>query len=345
MPPIDIQDTLFVTSHHVRQILETTESLHVNLDPFLKRRPIDWDKILKDNDATIPLHTYVALASDILETTKIPALGLKAGDRMTLLDMGLLGYAIYSSENLISAFEIARKYAPLAGSYRGGEIIISGDNASYIFESQMAPIYEELIRYDVEFEFVMWLRLAKHWDEPTNWFKEVHFTYERPRYAHLYREYFQCPMKFEQPQNLFVMDSQYLKKPFSSFNERLFKLTETECADVLADMLQVGGLSGDIRNLLARSAGQFPSSEQICEHFNVSPATLRRRLAKEGTNYKQLLRVFRLELAGTYLTETELSIDDIAVLTGYSDRANFARAFAEMYDEPPAQYRKGHGAF
>ena len=124
--------------------------------------------------------------------------------------------------------------------------------------------------------------------------KKSILTFDQPDYADLYKNYFQCPIKFTQVQNKIIFPSRYLDKTFSSFNKQIFKLTETECGSILNKLQHTTGLTSQIRSLLARSAGQFPDNKQICAHFEISPATLRRRLAKEGTSYKQLLKEFRL---------------------------------------------------
>ena len=67
---------------------------------------------------------------------------------MDLLQMGLLGYVHYSCQNLRKAFDIARKYGAIEGTYAPGNIITSGATTHYIFESITAqPIaYRSALR-------------------------------------------------------------------------------------------------------------------------------------------------------------------------------------------------------
>jgi AraC-like DNA-binding protein len=67
--------------------------------------------------------------------------------------------------------------------------------------------------------------------------------------------------------------------------------------------------------------------------------TLQRALAAEHVSDRDLLRHARIDRAARLLTETEQSIAEIALRAGYSDQANFHRAFADIMHMTPGQYR------
>lgn len=60
--------------------------------------------------------------------------------------------------------------------------------------------------------------------------------------------------------------------------------------------------------------------------LSLSEATVRRRLAKEGTTYQQLLDAVRMELA-LALREANHEPAEISALLGFSSTSSFARAF------------------
>jgi len=59
----------------------------------------------------------------------------------------------------------------------------------------------------------------------------------------------------------------------------------------------------------------------------MSVATLRRRLADEGTTHSQILDEARRDLAKLYLSESRLSLQEIAFLLGYSQPNALYNAF------------------
>ena len=62
----------------------------------------------------------------------------------------------------------------------------------------------------------------------------------------------------------------------------------------------------------------------------------------EDTSYKELLDDVRHLLAKRYLDNKQLSIQEIAFTLGYSDIANFRRAFKRWQGMAPSEYQKLH---
>ena len=63
-----------------------------------------------------------------------------------------------------------------------------------------------------------------------------------------------------------------------------------------------------------------------------------------GTNYQKILDDVRKGLAIEYLLSTNLSVQEISELLGYSEVTNFRRAFLKWSNVSPYQYRKNSGA-
>jgi AraC-like DNA-binding protein len=67
--------------------------------------------------------------------------------------------------------------------------------------------------------------------------------------------------------------------------------------------------------------------------------TLQRALAAEQVSYRDLLRHVRIERSAQLLATTDQPIAEIALRAGYSDQANFHRAFVAILGTTPARYR------
>ena len=89
-----------------------------------------------------------------------------------------------------------------------------------------------------------------------------------------------------------------------------------------------------------RQASRLPSFDQIVAAMGGSSATLRRRLAREGTNYREVKDSCRREVALDLLRDSSLSIEDIACRLDYCDSDAFRRAFREWLGVAPSMYRK-----
>jgi AraC-like DNA-binding protein len=66
---------------------------------------------------------------------------------------------------------------------------------------------------------------------------------------------------------------------------------------------------------------------------------LRRRLAEEGTSFRQLTRAQRCAAARALLADPALPVKGVAAELGFSDATAFHRAFRRWCERTPAQYR------
>lgn len=71
----------------------------------------------------------------------------------------------------------------------------------------------------------------------------------------------------------------------------------------------------------------------------MSARTLQRSLAEEGLTYRGLLDMIRMRRAKQLLSKSNLTITQIALALGYSEHANFTRAFTRWMGQPPFEYR------
>ena len=98
-------------------------------------------------------------------------------------------------------------------------------------------------------------------------------------------------------------------------------------------------ISAAVRRILINEAGNFPNLEQVGGNLHMSTSTLKRRLESESTNYRIICDEVRNLLANKCLSETELTVEDIAHLLGYTEMANFRRAFVRWKNLTPSKFR------
>jgi AraC-like DNA-binding protein len=89
-----------------------------------------------------------------------------------------------------------------------------------------------------------------------------------------------------------------------------------------------------------RAGHGMPSIEAIAEHVELHPQTLRRRLKLEETDFTEIRTQVRRDVAIYLLGGSEFSIEQIALLLGYSEASPFIRAFKEWMGMTPFAYRQ-----
>jgi AraC-like DNA-binding protein len=85
---------------------------------------------------------------------------------------------------------------------------------------------------------------------------------------------------------------------------------------------------------------RLPPFSEIVAHLRASPATLRRRLAEEGTSYRQIKSRCRRELGLELLRGSTLTIEQISDRLDFCDSDAFRSAFRDWLDVSPSQYRR-----
>ena len=78
----------------------------------------------------------------------------------------------------------------------------------------------------------------------------------------------------------------------------------------------------------------------VAKRFAVSPRSLQRRLAVEGTSFKAEVQNLRARLARHYLRDTASSGTEIAFLLGFDDPNSFIRAFHDWTGTTPEAMRR-----
>ena len=106
-----------------------------------------------------------------------------------------------------------------------------------------------------------------------------------------------------------------------------------------ADFL--GAIRQVVTSLLAVAP---PEIHIVAEISGLHPRTLQRRLKQLGTHYKDVLDQARFELATHMLTDTDVSITEIALDLGYTESAHLTRAFRRWVGICPRDYRRRHPA-
>lgn len=96
--------------------------------------------------------------------------------------------------------------------------------------------------------------------------------------------------------------------------------------------------------MLSQAQAHQPTQDELAAIMNVSTSTLARHLAAQGTTFRELANEIRHERACQWLREGQLRVADVAELLGYTNPANFIRAFKARAGVSPAQYGKAHAA-
>jgi len=133
------------------------------------------------------------------------------------------------------------------------------------------------------------------------------------------------------------LDSRYVLHDPTAFRAAVALCEEQRDALGLSE-----SMTDRVRAHLIASRRPFPTLEEVAERIHVPPRTLMRRLAEEQTTFLELREHARRQSARVLLLSRR-SMSEIAAQLGYSNVANFARAFRRWEGRSPSQYRAEMG--
>lgn len=169
---------------------------------------------------------------------------------------------------------------------------------------------------------------------------QLTFAHPRPADDSALSAVVDCPIRFDGPVNSMTFAAHILRTPNSLSHQDLAELLRTGAVPLIP--VRARHISARLEMLFrAALAARRPinRAEQIARQYGRSGPTLRRHLAREGTTFQTLLNKCRMERSRELLTETTLSVEQIAQKLCFSTASGFSRAFKGWTGLAPAAYR------
>ncbi|HNG46485.1 MAG TPA: helix-turn-helix domain-containing protein, partial [Agitococcus sp.] len=262
--------------------------------------------------------------------------GYEMGLRTPVTSHGFLGYGVMSCANLEEAIKLAERFVRLRTVLMSFKLSIEGDFA-IVEASANYPV--GLLRQFV-FESLL-LSLARAGSFITGNAMnsgEIYFDFPEPSYYQVNKDKLP-PISFNKASNQLRFPKSFLKQPLIMADPVAAKLAAEQCERELALMDISDDIPSQVRAMLNHQQGEYPQLEQVAERLFMSSRTLKRRLQQAGLGFQQLLDEARKRDAIKLLQNTSLTIEQIALRLGYTDPANFTRAFKKWTGDTPSKYR------
>lgn len=292
-----------------------------------------------ESEALIPGSSPARLLGAALRLVDVPNLGLTIGERTEIDRLGIYGRLIRSAPTLGTALERAVHYSPTITSNR--------------------PLRLRQREYRVEF----CMSIEDRFDpRDIAWQQDNHFCLGlmmgavrlaagpswRPAEVHLWTD--------EAPG---LRDAESLSGARLAFCRRetmipiprallAMRLPPVAPAEIPAEVFEQWTSSAPARDFAPSirqavetlSFGeQYPSVQDTADFLGLSVRTLQRHLAAARVSHEALVAEARFITAATVLEQTSAKILDLALDLGYSDHANFTRAFRRWAGCSPREYR------
>ena len=314
-------------------IIESLKSINAPYQKLIERSLLNKFELQNPN-RFLPIHTmydFLGVTGKYFESKDT---NQSFFQNIKLCNLGNTGKLMYSSTQLLPALQYLVKYYKYFCTNQSTEFQINGSTS--IIKNKFIDINS---KGGNVMEFI-WLSMLKNLFTSVNnnaWKPiEVHFMSDRSLFSKQFVNK-DVSIKFNQEHSAIVFNSSLLTKKIIS-NEGCFDNSITNRN--LSQRPPIG-LADKIEHFFENNSSEYlPTLPVMAEFYGVSPATLKRHLILDNSNYKSITAKWRLNTSVSLITNTNLSMIEVSNKLHYSNPANFVRAFKSWTGHTPLEFKK-----
>ncbi len=293
-------------------------------------------KKLRDPNGRYPISALTRLWRRAAKSTADSCIGLTAARFLHPTTLHALGYSWLASDTLREALERGERYHRLVSNGFEARLETSPDHYRFVMQPGEGVVFaDEAI--DAAMATVLMMCRASCGAEFNP--LRVQMTRKTPTDPGAYSRLFRAPVEYGADTNAFLFDKGIADSVLPTGNAELARANDRVITDYLV-RFDRGSIKRRVElKLLEQLSSGHASQDTIAKALHMSPRTLQRKLRDEGATYKELLDSTRRYLAAQYVKESRLSVSEITFLLGFSEPANFSRAFKRWTGRSPSEYR------
>ncbi|HEX5361495.1 MAG TPA: AraC family transcriptional regulator [Fluviicoccus sp.] len=279
-------------------------------------------------------NTLIIRARDLTGET---ALAMHFGVTMQVSLHGFVGFAAMTAATVREALTVAERFIGMISTAFELRVEEGPQEASLtiIPHTDLQPLREAAI-IGLIFGFVHMGQAVT--GKTLTGRAEVEFA--EPPYLGPIKQYLPGPVEFDQPVNRLIFPSSYLDLPMIMANPVASQMALAQCEQDLRRFGMEKPFVAQVKALMYDERRGFSTLEQVAERLHMSERTLKRQLAGNQVAYSDLVEEARKQMASDLLEDPRLSLESVAEKLGYSDVANFNRAFKRWTGLTPSGWRK-----
>jgi AraC-like DNA-binding protein len=268
------------------------------------------------------------------------AVALEAGQSYSLPTFGMFGLAIMSAATAREMMELSVRYQELSVTLARCRLV-RGFQQTFI-EIDASRLDARIQHFVVDHCMaVVWSHTCALDGVPLR--VTMDLSRARPRDTSSYRRAFGFEPRFSAGADRIGFNDAYLDRRRAQVDPLALEQCRDQCEVLVRRRrarLDEGGLAPLVRQRVDRAAGDWPSMRTIAADLNLSTRTLARRLAIEGTSFREIDEAARCARAERLLRETLNPVESVAASVGYATNSAFVRAFKRWHAVPPGTWRQ-----
>jgi AraC-like DNA-binding protein len=312
------------------------ESYGINPDPLFREHGID-PEVMFDSGARISVSQFQKLFIEAAKLSGDGCFGLKGAEYFRPAHLGALGFAWLASSSLRTAFERLSRYSRIINEKLTVTLKDDGRVYSVTVDAQL-PEMQQRLREDGQMAaLTKFCRIIAGKDFVP---ARVQFRHPQPRDTAPYYALFHCPIEFAAETTTMYIPLERIDQRLTGSNDQLAKLNEHIVVKYLAHCEKNDIVNRVKAAIIDGLASGGVSEASVAGQLHMTPRNIHRKLQKENTSFKTLLKETRRELAQQYIQDRTKTLTEISFLLGFSEVSSFSRAYKGWTGQPPSEDRQ-----
>jgi AraC-like DNA-binding protein len=316
----------------------------IEIDGFLRQYGLSAAQLTSLYER-VPLQHFVGMAEDLAHRLNRPFLGLELGQRTSLADLGPFYAMFILAHDLNAALSGLARYQSAWQTNTLLEIVRGKETSACRYLIQDPAIWPR--RQDAEFALASLTAFIRQLTSSRWHPAAVEFEHDISGRATVLRQFFRAPVCGNRPANLLIISRTDMEQPLrwrvDPEGGDVAPILEQHLRELLGPPAEEAPPTyvARVGALIGRRVGRAAITiDVVAAELSMSVRSLRRHLTKEGSSFRQILRVHRRTMMESILRAGDARLADLAGRLNYSDGAVLSRAFKSWTGMSPRRYVK-----
>jgi AraC-like DNA-binding protein len=325
-----------------RLACERARHAGIRIGPLLAQAGLTAAEI-EDHQARFATRSQIRLLELVAQALQDDLLGFHLASEFDLREIGLLYYAMASSDALGDAIRRGARYSSITNEGIVVDLQV-GRDVSVTFRYLGVERRHE--RHQIEFWLTAFVRVCRQLSGRRLVPDRVRFVHPRSANGRALQSFFGHDVEFGSDVDEIAFPAEVLRIDNLAADPFLNRILIKSCEDALATRgrrpgpLRPDSLRPDLENAIVPMLPHgHASAGEVSRGLGMSQRTLTRRLSAEGLTFSGVLNALRRDLAGHYLRDASLSISQVAWLLGFGNLSAFTHAFKRWTGTTPRAAR------
>lgn len=332
---------LLIPARYYVRLSEMLAQENVDLTALFRelRLPL---RALVEPDAMLRLQQAERLLQVVRQRTQRSDLAFELGKQLAVSAHSFVGFGMLTSPNVDQAFHFVSRYFGLVmPSFRMR--YLSGPDFGELHFTPTISLSHDFLVFHLEAIAMAALRDLHDLCNGRRFDTQLSLSIAPPLHAARYEDIASLTTHFlaePTPGVRLRIQANLRAIPLKAADTNALRVAEERCRQLIQKVTLVRRLGDLIAMTLSETGEGLATQGEIAGLFNISTRTLNRYLQLENTSFRDIARRVQHVLAQQRLKSGSMTVTEVAFSLGFSDTANFTRAFRTIEGCSPSEFQR-----